>query len=475
MLDDLRSPATNVRGRSFRRERLFDELLDITFTERVKHLDVVERSRALSSYLLGTQALATSPPRPSEAEEHFFTAFEVLRYSLSASPKDPWLCTLMADTCSAIWALVKSKLGDSSSAEEMLETSKLVNLFAERAESYFTQALQIDGLSVFVLRRYGSFLQQRGQLERAEEQLLKCMQIREHQGHTVDEQAVRELILVLDAKKDTKLATQLRQKLARLLGRPDPPTENISPRSQRSTTSEDAAAPPQHASTPPLPQARSGVRAAPRAPVAGDGDGAPPSESQESSSGSGTRSLESSSNGGKSPRKMLAKFFSASCVRGGSVVFLFCVLVSMVTDSNPYARTGKTKGREPLASDSSIDVSSPTLVALSGVPSTQSPGSTSGTSTPLSRDSGVDARENSERRGRGARPVPGARLGASHSASSSVGSLELSPPAYRGGGGGGGAAVGTPEAPVDTEALRQRRTTMRQHLENMCVPGSGKQ
>jgi hypothetical protein len=86
--------------RSFSRQRIFVDA-DLNFEERVKHLDVVERSRGLSAFLM-------SEVEPKIASEHLLKAYEIVEKALEGNPIDPWLSMLMGDICSKLHDVLSS-------------------------------------------------------------------------------------------------------------------------------------------------------------------------------------------------------------------------------------------------------------------------------------------------------------------------------------------------------------------------------
>jgi hypothetical protein len=212
VLDQLSTPTPSAfsKGRSFLREQIIEDF-DLDFQERVKILNVVERSRGLSQYLSGTK-------------ESLLAAFETIEGALEASPTDPWLCLLMAEVCQELWqVMTQENVKLSAQAQEKTDgvDVKLVkaladelvaaNMFGERADSYYQLAVAGGG-QVMAYRSYGKFLLVRKQKAAAEDFFLKALEAGERQGKPVDEESVVCLVGLLKESGQYQLAKKLKEK-----------------------------------------------------------------------------------------------------------------------------------------------------------------------------------------------------------------------------------------------------------------------
>lgn len=201
---------------SFSRRIIFEDA-HVKFEERLKHLDIVDRARALKFYLKGIEVT------PHDVES-LTSAFETMQKSLEGSPMDPWLNFLMAEICCAIWhctftshmnrgnKLARQKPpADASAIKELAQQLATAELFQARAERYFKQATSVDQASIPAQRGYAKFLAKSGRYEEAETKMLFVLELCHTHGVELDTETLDELLVVLEKRGNVQMAQRMKE------------------------------------------------------------------------------------------------------------------------------------------------------------------------------------------------------------------------------------------------------------------------
>lgn len=145
------------------------------------------------------------------AEGRFSTAFDILVHSLGESPNDPWLCSMMADTCVSLRDLLKEKLLDEAKpVGDLKYLGSALKSFKKKADHFFSKSLSLHAQNLVVVKRYATFLKDCRQFDRSKDVILQYF---DQPGAQVDAEAVELLIDVTQGAGYVQLAGNLRNKL----------------------------------------------------------------------------------------------------------------------------------------------------------------------------------------------------------------------------------------------------------------------
>ena len=129
-------------------------------------------------------------------------------------PNDSWLSLLMGDCCREIYEIlhqdVRRGRGKNLQKEVTAETSKVRDLFKERALLYYKKAAHLGHAEAH--KSYGLFLISLKRDEEAEESLLTAVEMCVERGVPVDEISWSNLVSLLERKGDKDMASKLRSK-----------------------------------------------------------------------------------------------------------------------------------------------------------------------------------------------------------------------------------------------------------------------
>jgi len=154
--------------------------------------------------------------------DHLLKAYEIVEGALEASPMDPWLSLLMGDICANVYKsmLLSTQINHTPQAQESMDSQgvkklanelQVIKLFHERTLFFYRQAARFENNpGAFV--KLGVFLAHQNQaLDEAEDSFLRALDICAKLNTPLDEQALIELVSVLELKADVERAQLLKE------------------------------------------------------------------------------------------------------------------------------------------------------------------------------------------------------------------------------------------------------------------------
>jgi hypothetical protein len=206
LLDSLGVEERGPFGRSFGHSLVFDDL-DISFTENIDTVDVIERARGAKLFLLG--CLAVEEGNSAAAQDHLLSAYQILSSALDANPSDNFLCSLFGDVCALLARLMEE-------AAEDEDAMKIASLFSERALQHLKLSADSDKGCYPAQKKLAICLMQNNKIDKAERLLLDILE-RFSSRACEDADVISSLLHVLEIRGDKTTAMKIRTLLEDVL------------------------------------------------------------------------------------------------------------------------------------------------------------------------------------------------------------------------------------------------------------------
>jgi hypothetical protein len=206
LLDSLRVEERGPFGRSFGHSSVFDDL-DISFTENIDTVDVIERARGAKLFLLG--CLSVEEGNSAAAQDHLLSAYQILSTALDANPSDNFLCSLFGDVCALLARLMEE-------AAEDEDAVKIASLFSERALQHLKLSADSDKGCYPAQKKLALCLMQNNKIDKAERLLLDILE-RFSSRACEDADVISSLLHVLEMRGDKTTAMKIRKLLEDVL------------------------------------------------------------------------------------------------------------------------------------------------------------------------------------------------------------------------------------------------------------------
>jgi hypothetical protein len=206
LLGSLRVEERGPFGKSFGHSSVFDDL-DISFTENIDTVDVIERARGAKLFLLG--CLSVEEGNSAAAQDHLISAYQILSTALDANPSDNFLCSLFGDVCALLARLMEE-------AAEDEEAMKIASLFNERALQHLKLSADSDKGCYRAQKKLAICLMQNNKIDKAERLLLEILE-RFSSRACEDADVISSLLHVLEIRGDKTTAMKIRTLLEDVL------------------------------------------------------------------------------------------------------------------------------------------------------------------------------------------------------------------------------------------------------------------